>query len=91
MHGNPVECHVRYSTFPFFNNNKLPIFGALLFQPPLSVAYKNFLVGVPGSYELGTYVTGVPGICLVGIPPACVPAPVPTLGVIKTMGSGFSK
>ena len=74
---------------PFFNNTSIASVGALYFQPPFSIPFMNYLVGVPSTYELGVYTPGVQAICLVGIPPACAPATVPVFGLIQYMGTSL--
>src|SRR5947208_618090 len=44
---------------------------SLYYQLPISITFSHFIVGIPGTFELGTYTPGVQAICLVGAPPLC--------------------
>jgi len=82
---NPGSLWIFYA--PFFNGTSIPTPGALVYTPFISTLYREFLPGVPTTWELGTYIPGAQS-CLVGIPPA-VCAPLPAVGVIKMLGTSF--
>jgi hypothetical protein len=63
-----------------------PSWGGWLYAPGLSQLKENFLVNVPGVWLLGS-ATRVPSLCLIGFPPACIPAPVPVRGTILEVGT----
>jgi hypothetical protein len=63
-----------------------PSWGGWLYAPGISQLKKDFLVNVPGAWLLGS-ATRVPSICLIGFPPACIPAPVPVRGTMLEVGT----
>jgi hypothetical protein len=74
---------------PFFTGFGTSPTGALYFQPPYSVPYAYFNIGVPTTWALGAYTPNpaAGAACLVGAPPACTPAPIPVFGIVKYMGT----
>ncbi|MDB5194813.1 MAG: hypothetical protein JWN50_827 [Parcubacteria group bacterium] len=92
----PFGVMITYA--PLFLGNALPIAGPLWF-PPGAQLYAYYQLGVPTTWNLGSFVPG--GICNMLNPaavaatagadpdPCAPPIPIPTLGTIEYMGTSM--
>ena len=86
----PCTCSGGLMAFfsPLYLSSKVPVFGNMYISPETRV-YRQFLRGVPTTWELGTYTPG--GACTIVAPNPVDPCvPIPTLGTIKFMGTSFT-
>jgi hypothetical protein len=80
----PFGLWIQYT--PFFFGSSIPAAGALYF-PIGALLYEYFQIGVPGTWELGSFIPN-PGQCLIlapTLPPSCIP--LPALGTIEYTGT----
>lgn len=84
----PCTCSggvVIYYT-PLYLGSKIPVTGSLWF-PPVAKLYAWFLLGVPKTWNLGSYIPGA-SACLVVAPNPVDPCvPIPAAGTIQYMGT----
>ena len=85
----PCTCSpgVRLIWFaPFwFGLSSIPSTGALVYVPGVSKLYSWYMIGVPGTWHLGSYIPGMVFSCWMGVPPVCAPAP--SFGQIFMVGT----
>ncbi len=81
----PCTCSggVWISYTPLFLGSNIPTVGSLYFSP-VSILYAWFQLGVPGTWNLGSFLPG-PGACLIIVGEAC--SPLPAEGTIEYMGT----
>ena len=69
---------------PLYINSPVPVTGAIYFSALHTIPYSWYAFGVPGTWELGTFVPGVQE-CYIPTPAGCVP--LPTLGSMIMAGT----
>lgn len=73
---------------PLSPSPPLPPTGPLVFQPGYTTLYGDYAIGIPATWETGSYVPiAGNGACWIDIGPACVP--VPNLGLMNKVGTGL--
>lgn len=69
---------------PLYLGGPVMAAGPLVYSPFSTIPYANFLIGVPGTRHLGSYIPGVQA-CWMITPVGCVPIPV--LGIMTKVGT----
>ena len=70
---------------PLYLGGDIALSGPLVYSPYSTIPYSNFLIGVPGTWELGSYIPGVQA-CWMYYGTTC--APFPTIGIMTKVGTG---
>lgn len=68
-----------------------PIIGAgpLVYSPFSTLLFSNYLIGVPGTWHLGSYVPGAQACWMIAPPPAVGCVPLPAAGVMTAVGTSL--
>ena len=82
----PCTCSFTLAVWftPLYLGGPIVLSGPLVYSPYSTIPYANFLIGVPATWELGSYIPGVQA-CWMYYGVTC--APFPTIGVMTKVGT----
>lgn len=72
---------------PFFLGSHIPVTGPLVYAPYVSQLYAWYMIGVPTTWHLGSYLPGVQACWMLVPPPGTGCIPWPAAGVITQVGT----
>ena len=72
---------------PLWLGAPVPVTGSLVYVPFSSILYAWWMIGIPSTWHLGSYIPGVQACYMLvpTVPPSCVPWP--AAGVITQVGT----
>jgi hypothetical protein len=74
---------------PLYLGGPIVASGPLVYSPFSTLLFSNYLIGVPGTWHLGSYVPGAQACWMIAPPPAVGCVPLPSTGVITSVGTSL--
>lgn len=72
---------------PLYLGGPAVLSGPLVYSPFSTMLYAFYMIGVPGTWHLGSYVPGAQACWIIAPPPAVGCVPLPSVGVMTKVGT----